>query len=188
MAGKGTLRARVDRDGTLRVRRLQPSLEATMHFSGLARFANPAAVAAAAILVSACASLILREPLNATLSSFAPAELGVFEQRYDIRMRLQNPNDADLAFDGATLNLEINGKAFANGVSAEKGVVPRFGETVISFSAVSGLGGILRQVGDYQSGARQGFSYRITGRLHGSGPGGTPFESAGEFKLAPGNF
>ena len=123
------------------------------------------------------------EPLSATLSYFAPVEVGVFEQRYDMRIRLQNSTDTDLAFDGVTFDLAINDKAFAKGVSAEKGVVPRFGEAVVSVSAVSGLSGVLRQISEYQDGKRQGFSYRISGRLHGYGLGGIPFESSGEFKM-----
>jgi LEA14-like dessication related protein len=88
-------------------------------------------VLAFSLVLSACAGWGMRESLNVTIADFTPVDVGVLEQRYDIKIRLQNPNDKEIAFDGVVFDLEINEKSFATGVSDQKGVVPRFGETLI---------------------------------------------------------
>lgn len=78
--------------------------------------------------------------------------------------------------------LEINGKAFAKGVSGKGGTVPRFGEALIDLQVVSGIQNILLQVGEFQKGDKTGFTYRIKGRLHLTGGiGSVPFDTTGEF-------
>ena len=128
-----------------------------------------------------------REPLSVTIAEFNPVEIGVLEQRYDIKVRLLNPNDTEIAFDGVAFDLEINGQPFAKGVSDQKGVVPRFGEAVIAMKVVSGLGSFLRQIGELQKQDRVGLSYRIKGRLNsGEGFWFTQFNTAGEFLFPTG--
>jgi LEA14-like dessication related protein len=140
------------------------------------------AVLALASLLSACAGFGLREPLSATVADIRPLEVSLLEQRFSVRVRVLNPNDADIEFDGVVFDLELNGKPFAKGVSNQKGTIPRFGEALIDVSVASGLSGILRQVNELRSG-REVVTYRLSGRLH-SGPLGTvPFESKGELKL-----
>jgi LEA14-like dessication related protein len=135
-----------------------------------------------ALMLGACAGLLIREPLNVTIAEFKPVEIGVLEQRYAVKVRLLNPNDTDVAFDGAVFDVEINGKPFATGVSDKGGTVPRFGEALIDLQVVSGLQNILRQINELQKGDRTSVTYRIKGRLHLAGGIGTvPFDTTGEF-------
>jgi hypothetical protein len=60
------------------------------------------------LALNACAALSLREPLNVTIADLKPIEVGLLEQRYAMRVRLLNPNDAEIAFDGAVFDLEIS--------------------------------------------------------------------------------
>ncbi len=132
--------------------------------------------------LTACAAWGIREPLNVTIADITPLEMSVLEQRYTVKVRLLNPNDTEIAFDGVVFDLEINGNPFAKGVSSQGGVVPRFGEALIDVQMVSGLQNILRQLAQLQKGDRTGFSYRIKGRLHSAGGlGSIPFDKSGEF-------
>jgi len=116
-----------------------------------------------------------------------PRREGIGREDDDIKVRLLNPNDTEIAFDGVTFDLEINGQPFAKGVSDQKGVVPRFGEAVITMKMVSGLGNFLRQIGELQKQDRVGLSYRIKGRLNsGEGFWFTQFNTAGEFLFPTG--
>lgn len=142
---------------------------------------------ACALTLSACASWGWREPLGVTIVDITPIEMKVLEQRYAVKVRLMNPNDSDIAFDGVAFDLEVNGQHFAKGVSNQGGVVPRFGEAVIDLQVVSGLQHILRQIAELQKGQRTGFSYRVKGSLHFPGMlGSMPFNATGEFALPAG--
>jgi len=131
--------------------------------------------------LSACASWETREPLNVTIADITPLDVNLLEQRYAVRVRLLNPNDTEIAFDGVVFSLEINGKPFAKGVSDRGGTVPRFGEAVIDMQVVSGLQNILQQIAEIQRGDRAGFTYQVKGRLHTSGGLTIPFDTKGEF-------
>jgi LEA14-like dessication related protein len=136
----------------------------------------------AALGLSACAGWEIREPLNVTIANLQPLEVGLLEQRYAIKVRVLNPNDTEIAFDGIAFDVDINGKPFAKGVSSKAGLVPRFGEALIELTVVSGLQNILRQINELSRGDRTGFTYRIRGRLHSpTVPWPTTFDSTGEF-------
>jgi LEA14-like dessication related protein len=138
-------------------------------------------------LASACAVWGLREPLNVTIADLKPLEIGVLEQRYVMKVRLLNPNDTEIAFDGVVFDLQINDMSFAKGVSDQRSVIPRFGEALIEVQVVSGLQNILRQVNDLLKGDRTAVTYRIKGRLHlDGGIGSVPFDSRGEFVFPAG--
>ncbi len=140
-----------------------------------------------AVWLSACASWWYGEPLGVTIADFTPVEMTLLEQRYAITVRLMNPNDTDIAFDGVAFDLEINGKPFAKGVSNRAGVIPRFGEALVDLRVVSGLQQILGQISQIQKGDQAGFTYRIRGRIHsGSLFGSVPFTATGEFALPAG--
>jgi len=140
-----------------------------------------AGILACLLGLSACAGWGVREPLNVTIADITPLDMTVLEQRYAVKVRLLNPNNAEIAFDGVVFDLEINDKPFAKGVSSQGGV-PRFGEAVIEMQVVSGLQNILRQIPELQKGDRAGFTYRVKGRLHSTGGlGSIPFNKSGEF-------
>ena len=135
------------------------------------------------ISLNACAAFSMQEPLNVTIADLKPIEVGVLEQRYALKVRLLNPNDVEIAFDGVVFDLEINDTPFAKGVSNQSSVIPRFGEAVIDVQAVSGLQNILWQINELLKGERTTLTYRIKGRLHGGGFGFTRFDSSGQIAI-----
>jgi LEA14-like dessication related protein len=140
------------------------------------------------LLLGACAAWGVREPLNVTIADLKPLEMNLLEQRYALKVRLLNPNDVEIPFDGVVFDLEINGKPFAKGVTNQGGTIPRFGESLIDVTVVSGLQNILRQINELTKGDRTGVSYRIKGRLHSpSIPWPTNFDTSGEFTFPGGS-
>lgn len=135
------------------------------------------------ISLNACAAFSMQEPLNVTIADLKPIEVGVLEQRYALKVRLLNPNDVEIAFDGVVFDLEINDTPFAKGVSNQSSVIPRFGEAVIDVQAVSGLQNILWQINELLKGERTTLTYRIKGRLHSGGFGFTRFDSSGQIAI-----
>ena len=136
--------------------------------------------------VEACAAFGMQEPLSVTIADLQPIEVGILEQRYALKVRLLNPNDAEITFDGVVFDLAINDVAFAKGVSNQRSVIPRFGEAVIDVHAVSGLQNILMQINELLKGERTTLTYRIKGRLHTGGFGYTRFDSSGEIAIPAG--
>jgi LEA14-like dessication related protein len=138
------------------------------------------------VFLYACTALSMQEPLSVTIADLKPIEVGLLEQRYALKVRVLNPNDVEIAFDGVVFDLEVNDVAFAKGVSNQKSVIPRFGEAVIDVQAVSGLQNILMQINELLKGERTTLTYRIKGRLHTGGFGYTRFDSSGEIALPAG--
>ena len=108
-----------------------------------------------------------------------------FEFRMLVKLRVQNPNDAPVEYDGVYLKLDVLDKTFASGVSDERGVVPRFGEALITVPVtVSTLNLVRQTLGMMIDGKRpEKLSYRLEGKLNGPMFGSTRFHSQGELPL-----
>ena len=88
-----------------------------------------AVVALVGTAVVACAPVGLREPLRVNLAGLESLPGEGMEARWLARIRVQNPNDVSIAYNGLSAELDLNGKSFASGVSADTGEIPRFGES-----------------------------------------------------------
>ena len=134
-------------------------------------------------VLAGCASLGLGEPVQVNVVGIEPLPGEGMEVRMAVKLRVQNPNDAALDFDGISMTLDVQGSSFATGVSDARGSVPRFGETVITVPvSVSALAAV-RQVIAMATGERSRVEYALRGRLSGTGLGTVGFESKGEVAL-----
>lgn len=107
-----------------------------------------------ALTLTACAAFFKRDPLNVQVAGIQPLPGEGLELRMAVKLRVQNPNDRPLDYDGVALELEINGRNLASGVSDASGTIPRFGETVLSvpmtisaFSAARQALGLAEHIG-----------------------------------------
>lgn len=148
--------------------------------------------ALAALLVvlaipAGCTSLFPRlETPRLSLVSVEMAEATLFEQRLVVRLRVQNPNDIALPVRGLTVDFELAGQQFAQGVSARAFEVPAFGEAefdmMITANAATALLKLATQ-GDALK--REALDYRIRGKLN-TRLGmlrSVPFEETGKIPL-----
>jgi LEA14-like dessication related protein len=82
------------------------------------------------LALAGCAVMSDRDAPRVTVAGVEPIEGQAFELRFDVKLRVQNPNGTPINYDGVALDLELNGKPFASGVSDQRGTVSRFSETV----------------------------------------------------------
>lgn len=110
----------------------------------------------------------------------------LFEQRLKVRMRVQNPNDRSLPVKGLSYTLDVDGKPFAQGVSAASFVVPAFGETEFDmYVTANAAGTLLHLLGRGHDTLGAPVPYRITGKvaLSRGWLRSIPFEQHGSFSL-----
>lgn len=148
------------------------------------RLARQFLLIAVAALLGACAHLgpLARKP-EVSIAGLTLVHLGVFEQRFLLRLRVQNPNDIDLPINGLSFDIELNGQAFVKGLSDRAVTVRRFSEAVFEVMATSTLDSAVKQLRELPKGGRDRVDYRIIGRLNVSGIGSVPFERRGDLQM-----
>jgi LEA14-like dessication related protein len=139
-----------------------------------------------ALLMSACAGLAMRDPVNVDVVGIEPLPGQGMEGRFLVKLRIQNPNEQPVDFDGVYVELEVRGMRLASGVSDERGTVPRFGESVLAVPVTVPVTAMVRQALGFASGDRSRVDYLLRGKLAGPGFGGVRFESRGELALPSG--
>jgi LEA14-like dessication related protein len=131
-----------------------------------------------------CATLPDEDPLEVTVAGIEPLQGEGMELRLNVKLRVQNPNDAPLDFDGASVKLEVQGRTFATGVSDATGTVPRFGESVIVVPVTASMLRMVRNVvGMMQDQPPEQIRYRMEGKISTTGFGSKRFTAEGEFKI-----
>ena len=136
-------------------------------------------------LLLGCAGLYQSmERPRINIANVMPREIKLFEQVFDLELRIQNPNDTPLEINGLAFELELNDKRFATGVSNQSLVIDRLSSDVIHVQAITTLVGFLRQVAEYQQTKDPRVTYRIKGSIY-SGSTGTKlhFDDSGEIKI-----
>src|SRR6476620_218072 len=89
-------------------------------------------IVAATSLLAACALMPGHDPLQVNVADVEALSGEGFEFRMLVKLRVQNPNDAPVEYNGVYLKLDVLNRTFATGVSDERGSIPRFGESVIA--------------------------------------------------------
>lgn len=118
------------------------------------------------------------------LAGIQPQDTTLFEQRYQLQLRVQNPNDVDLSVKGVRCTLYINEREVARGVSPAAVTIPRFGEALLAVNVVSDLRRVFEELRDGVRDSGMPVSYRIGGKLSLEGHAfPLPFDYSGEFDL-----
>jgi len=146
------------------------------------------ALLATAALLSGCAGLTNRTAPRVDLAGIESLPGEGLELRFMLKLRVQNPGDADLRYDGVWAEVELRGQPLASGGAPATGVVPRFGETVLLVPVTASGLSMARQAISLLRSSREGngvgtVAYALRGRLGGIGLGGVSFESSGEIDL-----
>lgn len=145
----------------------------------------PILVIIAVLNLNGCAGLPGREPVQVTVAGIESLPGEGLEFRMMVKLRVQNPNDAPVEYDGIYVKLDVLDRTFATGVSDERGSVPRFGESVIALPVtVSTLRLALQALGFVLDGApTEKVRYKLSGKLDGPGFGSVRFQADGELAL-----
>ncbi|PWB30550.1 hypothetical protein DCO48_20115 [Pseudomonas sp. SDI] len=134
--------------------------------------------------LGACALLQGRDPLNISVIGIEPLPGQDLELRMAVKLRVLNPNETPIEFNGVALNLEVNGQPLAAGVSDQHGSIGRYGERVLVVPVSITAFSFLRQaVGLSRMRDLDGLPYTVRGKLAG-GPFGTlRFSDEGRLNL-----
>jgi LEA14-like dessication related protein len=139
----------------------------------------------AALNLAGCAWLQRTDPPQVTLVGVEPAPSQGLEARMQLKLRVLNPNDAPIDYNGIYVQLDLMDKSFASGASNESGTVPAFGETVISVPVSVSVLGIARQAMSVVGGkGLERITYAMHGKLSSTTSGALRFSSQGELNLA----
>lgn len=136
-------------------------------------------------LVSCSALTSKPESPRVTLVGLKLVSVELLEQRYQVSLRVKNPNAFDLPVHGIDFRLDINGQTFADGVSKQSVDVPAYGENVIELEVSSNLLQVFSQLQSLEESRSPGFEYRISGSMATAvyGPK-LPFDYSGKFQLS----
>jgi LEA14-like dessication related protein len=145
----------------------------------------PKALATIVVLaLGACAGLQHREPVQVTVADVESLPAEGLELRMLVKLRVQNPNDAPIDYDGVYVKLEVLDKTFATGISNEHGSIPRFGESIVGVPVtVSALRMAVNALGTLDGQPLDRINYKLDGKLNGPAFGSMRFEVQGEFAL-----
>lgn len=135
--------------------------------------------------LAGCAAFSPRDPLNVQVAGIQPLPGEGLELRMAVKLRVQNPNDMALEYNGVALDLEINGRRLASGVSDERGSVPRFGETVLTVPVtISAFSAARQALGLAENIGMDEVPYVLRGKLAGGLFGTQRFVEKGTLDLS----
>jgi LEA14-like dessication related protein len=139
--------------------------------------------------VAGCAIFQRCEPVQVIMAGVEPLQGQELELRMLVKLRIQNPNDQPVNYNGVSVQMDVQGKRFATGVSDASGSIPRYGETVVSVPVSVSTFQIVRQAIGIMTGEKAGkLAYELSGNLAGAASSCGHFESKGEFTLPAGTF
>ena len=120
-----------------------------------------------ALGLAACSGL----PLNAKAPKISVAEvdvrsLGLLEQRFDVGLRVANPNEFDLTIEALDFELEVNGRPFAKGLTRVSTLIPAVSTTLLRIDAYTQSKNLIEQIRTLPAETlKDGVPYRIRGRV-----------------------
>ncbi|MGH8382983.1 LEA type 2 family protein [Pseudomonas sp.] len=134
--------------------------------------------------LSACALFQARDPVTISVIGIDPLPGQDLELRMAVKIRVQNPNETPIDYNGIALNLEVNGQPLAAGVSDQSGSIGRFAESVLVVPVSITAFSVLRQaVGLSQVQSLDGMPYVVRGKLAGGVFGTRRFSDSGRLNL-----
>jgi LEA14-like dessication related protein len=130
-------------------------------------FIKGSAMALLSALLAGCATLAgLNEAPRVSLVSIAPVDFQLFEQRFLVTLKVQNPNAKDITIRGLDYAIEINDKIFAQGVSGKPITIPAYGEGIAEVEVASTLQRVLEQLQSFGLRTTPSIDYAITGHAN----------------------
>jgi len=137
-----------------------------------------------ALALGGCALLQQTDPLQVTVAGVEALPGEGFELRMMLRLRVQNPNDTPIEYRGVSVNLDVQDKTFATGVSSESGTVAAFGESILSVPVTVSMLRMARQfMGILDGKPVDRIRYQMSGKLARGSFSALRFDSQGEFML-----
>lgn len=136
------------------------------------------------MLLTSCASLPGIEPPRVSVAGIESLDGQGMEMRFNVKLRIQNPNNTQIKYQGLLVDLFIDGRRVASGVSNEPGLVPAYGELVYTLPVSVSTLNVVRQLIDIaQQPQKSAIRYEIKGKLEGGLFGTVRFSDNGNLTL-----
>lgn len=126
----------------------------------------PLLVLFASVFLAGCASLVADvDPPKVTMESFRslPGESGA--PRFEIKLRVQNPNKDPLNIVGISYGIEVLGKELISGVSNDVPHIDAYGEGIVTLDASLQMFQLLRLLASLGSAPTDALDYRFTAKI-----------------------
>ena len=118
------------------------------------------------LLLSACSLVPKFEKPTLELVSLKLADGNLLSQRFNVRLKVHNPNDRALPVNGLHYTVEIDGKAFGKGESTRAFTVPARGEAEFDMTLEANLAGAVAAVLSRRERAKgHELEYRLKGTV-----------------------
>ena len=117
-------------------------------------------------LLNGCASMMTeRDPPKVTLESFRslPSEGGA--PRFEIKLRVLNPNEQPLDIVGVSYSIELLDKELISGVTSDVPLIEGYSEGVVTLNASLQLFEVLRLLARVGSQPTDELGYRFTAKI-----------------------
>jgi LEA14-like dessication related protein len=122
------------------------------------------------LVLPGCASLTTEmDPPKVTLESFKsiPSDSGA--PRFEIKLRIQNPNEQSLNITGISYGIELLDQEVISGVTNDVPVIEGYSEGVVSLDASVQLLQVLRLLANLGQAESDALEYRFTAKIDFSG-------------------
>ena len=144
----------------------------------------PAALLLALSLLAGCVGFVQHDPLQVDVAGMEPIHGEGMEMRFNLKLRVQNPNESAIHYSGIALELDLNDLPLASGVSSQGGTVEGFGERLIDVPVTISAFSVLRQAWSLTGGGPiQNVPYALRGKLGGGFWGTRRFSDAGVLSI-----
>lgn len=138
-----------------------------------------------ALTLSACSSFgpPTGDPPDVSLAGLSFGEPGLFEQGFTLQLRVKNPNDFEIPFEGLNFALEVNDAPFATGLSNKNFTLPASAELIVPIDVSIATTDLIERVAAVGAGKR--LDYRLSGaaEIDSWFPSAIPFERIGKLAL-----
>lgn len=142
-----------------------------------------AAVAAIAMLLSACASVATRpEPPQVTLERVQILRIADAKADLSLRLRVANPNDFALAVDSIAFDILLDGRTAARGQSTHIDTLPPRGEANVDVAGRVDVAVVATAV--MSLGSQRPVDYAMSGSATFAGGTTVPFSRKGQILVA----
>ena len=117
-------------------------------------------------LVTGCASLTTpMDPPNVSLEDFSSIPSEGAGPRFQIKLRVQNPNEQSLDISGISYGIELAGQEVITGVSNDIPVIDGYSEGVVTLDASLKLFQVLRLLTSLGQTTADELTYRFTAKI-----------------------
>jgi LEA14-like dessication related protein len=137
----------------------------------------------AALSLGGCAPKFTRP--NITVKSVELHGGNLLQQRFGVKLNVQNPNDKALPVRAMHVELSVGGEQIASGVSDHAIVVPAYGESDFDMTITANLALALLKFNDKAASHADSIDYVLTGAASLDLPflNNLPFRQSGSFAL-----